>query len=331
MAAGGWKDKLDPRVIYSPGYDIQLLGFNKLHPFDGRKYSRAWQAARQQAGGRLVARTVRPREPIPRELLLAVHPPDYLHLLRSPRYIAQVVELPVLARLPGFLLDRRLLRPMRLGTMGTLMAAREALRGGLAVNLAGGYHHASSEQGEGFCFYADIPVALAALRHGPEAVLGPEARVLILDVDAHQGNGHEHMARNDRGVFIVDLYNREIFPQDMAARRRIDVDRPLAAGTGDQAYLKTLGRALETALASGPFALAFYVAGADVHEADLLGGLNVTADGVRARDRLALTTLLGAGVPVAALGAGGYGVESYRHLAGLVEMAVGMGEGGVEG
>jgi len=326
MAAGGRKHKLDPRVIYSPGYDIHLLGFNRLHPFDGRKYSRAWEAARRQAGATLRARTVRPARPIERERLLAVHPPHYLHQLRSPRYIAQVVELPVLARLPGFLLDRRILRPMRLGTMGTLLAAQHALRGGLALNLAGGYHHASSEQGEGFCFYADIAVALAALRHGPEAVLGPEARVLILDVDAHQGNGNEHLARNDAGVYIVDLYNRDIYPQDLAARRRIDVDQPLRAGTGDQAYLKTLGRALETALRSGPFALAFYVAGADVHEADLLGGLNVSADGLRARDRLALEALLGAGVPVAALGAGGYGRESYRHLAGLVEMVVEMGK-----
>jgi histone deacetylase 11 len=219
---------------------------------------------------------------------------------------------------------------MRLGAMGTLVAARHALTGGLALNLAGGYHHASAEQGEGFCFYADIPIAMAALRHEPEGGLGRGARVLILDLDAHQGNGHELLARNDPDVFIVDLYNRDIYPHDLAARRRIDVDRPLPSGTGDQAYLRVLQKALAAALATGPFALAFYVAGADVHENDLLGGLSLTSDGVRARDRLVLTALREAGVPVAALGAGGYGQESYRLLAGLVELCVRGGAGSAE-
>jgi histone deacetylase 11 len=324
-------DPLDPRVIYSPGYDIYFLGFEQLHPFDGRKYSRAWRAARRSVGPGLEARTLRPPHPIEWERLLRVHSAGYLRELRGPRCVARVVELPVLARLPAFMLDRYILRPMRLGAMGTLLAAQHALRGGLALNLGGGYHHASHDRGEGFCFYADIPAAVAALRaagrredDGPG--LSPEARVLIVDLDAHQGNGHERYFGEDAGVFIVDLYNREIFPQDRDARRRIDVDRPLRAGTDDRVYLATLEQALDLALRSGPFGLAFVVAGADVHEADLLGGLCLTGDGLRTRDRMALRRLRQAGVPAAVVGAGGYGRESYLHLAGLAEMVMEAGE-----
>jgi histone deacetylase 11 len=304
---------VDPRIVYSPGYDIHYFGLERLHPFDGRKFSRAWRCARRLIGPELERRTLRPRRPISREQLLAVHTPDYLARLRSPRYVAQAVEFPILAWLPAFIIERRILHPMRLGTMGTLLAAQAALRGGLAVNLTGGYHHASQEQAEGFCFFADIHVALAALRQAGD--LRPGERVLIVDLDAHQGNGHERLARGDPDLFIVDLYNRDIYPQDFAARRRIDIDRPLPAGTGDAQYLKVLRTLLPRVVASGPFRLAFYIAGTDIYEHDLLGGLNISGDALLTRDRLVLNALLPAGIPCAVLGGGGYGRHSYQQIA----------------
>lgn len=318
----GFAGPVEPRIVYAPGYDLDLLGLERLHPFDGRRATRAWRAARRSLGPALDARTLRPAEPSTPTQLLTVHTAAYLTQLRSARYVAQVLELPALAWLPSFLLDRRLLRPMRLATEGTRLAAEAALRGGLAFNLAGGYHHASRERGAGFCCYADLHVALAALRQAGH--LAATDRVLILDLDAHQGNGHERLAQGDPAIFIVDVYNAAIFPGDREARRRIDLDRPLPPGTEDDAYLRLLRALLPEALAAGPFRLAFYIAGTDIAAADPLGGLAISGDALRTRDRLVLTALLGAGVPVAMLAGGGYGRGSYRHVADSIGYVMGV-------
>ena len=320
---------LDPRIVYTPGYDLTFLGLERLHPFDGRKASRAWRAAQRTLGPTLAQRTLRPARPMAREQLLAVHTPAYLEKLRSPSYVAQVLELPAVARLPAFIIDWRLLRPMRLGAQGTLLAAQAALRGGLAYNLFGGYHHASREQGQGFCCYADLNVALAALRQA--GALAASDRVLILDLDAHQGNGHERLAQADPQIFIADVYNQDIFPGDWEARRRIDLDRPVRAGTGDDDYLRLVRGLLPEVTAAGPFRLAFYIAGTDAAAEDPLGGLGLSGDALRARDRLVLTALLGAGTAVAVLAGGGYGPNSYLHLADSLSYVVASWGGGGRG
>ena len=317
---------VDPRIVYSPGYDLAFLGLERLHPFDGRRASRAWRAARRTLGAALDRRTLRPAQPITQTQLLAVHSPTYLAQLQTPAYVAQVFELPILARLPRFLIDWRLLRPMRLGTQGTLLAAEAALRGGLAYNLFGGYHHASRERGQGFCCYADLHVALAALRQAGQ--LAPSDRVLILDLDAHQGNGHERLAQADPQVFIADVYNRDIFPGDWEARRRIDLDRPVNPGTDDTAYLRLLRGLLPEVVAAGPFRLAFYIAGTDVAVEDPLGGLALSGDALLTRDRLALTALRAAGAAVVVLAGGGYGPQSYLHLADSLSFVVAQGADG---
>jgi len=305
-------------IVYSPAYDLHFLGLEKLHPFEGRKYSRAWREARKTLGEGLERLTHCPPHPIDRESLLAVHTEDYLDKLNSPRYAAQVVELPILASLPKFLIERRILRPMRLAAMGTLLAAREALNGGMAVNLGGGYHHASQDRGEGFCFYADINIALEALRRSGDVVRGQD-RVLIVDLDVHQGNGHERVSMHDRDVYILDMYNRDIYPQDREARRRINCDVPLPSGADDALYLQQLRACLPQALReAGRPKIAFYVAGTDIYEHDLLGGLRVSAQGILERDRLVLNTLTSEGIPWVMLAGGGYSGESYRHIANSV-------------
>jgi histone deacetylase 11 len=311
--------RIQPIIVYSPGYDLHLLGVERLHPFDGRKYSRAYHLALHHLGAALARRTLRPRHPIARAHLLAVHSADYLAAIRSRRTIAQIVELPLLAGLPGFLLDWRLLAPMRLATHGTLLAARQALLTGLAFNLGGGFHHASQEQGEGFCFYADVTIAIAALRQAGKLVLGRD-RVLIVDLDAHQGNGHERLALNDPDLFIFDLYNRDIFPRDHAARRRIDYEVTVPMGADDGLYLGRLNAHLPQALArAGQARLAFYIAGTDIYEHDQLGGLRVSAQGIFERDRYVLETLAEASIPTIVVTGGGYSPDSHRHIARTVE------------
>jgi len=310
---------IDPVVIYSPGYDLHLMGLERLHPFDGRKFSRAWRMAHKSIGNRMRQRTLQPPRPVQREELLTIHTETYLNKLKSPRYVAEVIELPILASLPMVFLDRRILRPMRLAVMGTVMAARAGLKSGVAINLGGGYHHANRERGEGFCFYADINIAIERLRRSGDLVAGRD-RVMIVDLDAHQGNGHERVAASDDDIFIFDMYNRDIYPSDEEARRRIDYDVPLAAGADDTVYLQQLRKHLPAALAAARQpSLAFYIAGTDVYEHDQLGGMSVSPEGILARDRFVFNTLVNAGVAVIMLAGGGYSRESYRHIVSTVE------------
>ncbi|MBM4423897.1 MAG: histone deacetylase [Chloroflexi bacterium] len=306
---------VEPVVVYSPDYDLSLWGIERLHPFDGRKFSRAWRETHRVIGDTLARRTIRPPRPAERHELLAIHTEEYLNKLRSPRYLAQVIELPVLAALPMRLLESRVLKPMRLAVMGTMMAAREALRHGVAVNIAGGYHHASREKGEGFCVYADINIAIETLRRSGELIAGQD-KVLIIDLDAHQGNGHERISAGDPDIFIFDIYNRDIFPQDREARARIDRAVPLSSGADDETYIGQLRRHLPAVIRAASGAkIALYIAGTDIYERDLLGGLCVSPEGIRARDRIVLEALIAAEIPVAMLTGGGYSRESYRHIA----------------
>ncbi len=218
-------------------------------------------------------------------------------------------------RLSRFFLENRLLGAMRLATSGTVLAARTALQCGLAVNLGGGYHHASRDKGEGFCCYADIHVALQCLRREGVLEVGRD-RIMIIDLDAHQGNGHERLSVGDGDIYIFDMYNRAIYPQDYLARKRIDYDLPLPSGVDETIYLQQLKKHLPLALAAANQPrLAFYIAGTDIYEHDQLGGLCVSSEGIQSRDRFVLNTLTAAGVPTVMVTGGGYSRESYGHIA----------------
>src|SRR5690606_27531322 len=142
---------------------------------------------------------VRPRREVTRDELLTIHTPEYLEKLRDRRYVARALEVPQLARLPMWALDRYVLRPMRWATHGTMIAAREALEHGLAINLGGGFHHAKPDLGEGFSIYNDIALAALAVRR--ERLIADDARILAIDLDAHQGNGVSHAMREDSRFF----------------------------------------------------------------------------------------------------------------------------------
>jgi histone deacetylase 11 len=318
-----------PRVVYARHYNIGFPGLQRLHPFDMRKYGRAYAALRRELGGELRRRTLRPTAQATREQLLHVHTPQYLQRLRDSAYVARALEVPPLARVPGWLLDRLVLRPMRWATAGTILAAREAMACGLAINLSGGYHHASPNRGEGFCIYNDIAIAISVLRQ--TGMLATDERVAYVDCDAHQGNGVCHAFANERRVFIYDQYNRAIYPADPAARRRIDCDVPLSPNTIDREYLgaleSNLPRFLDGVARAGPIRFAVYNAGTDIYRDDPLGALSVTAAGVLKRDRFVLCELVERGIPTIMLPSGGYTSESYRLIADSVADALGIWPG----
>lgn len=309
-----------PRVVYSRHYNICFYGLERLHPFDSRKYGRAWKQLRRHFGAALRRFHVRPRHPATREELLLVHSDAYLKQLENSRYVAEALELAPVRFLPSWAIDFHILRPMRWATRGTVVAAQEALRHGLAVNLSGGYHHAKPECGEGFSIYADAGIAVASLRS--EKLISDEARIVYVDTDAHQGNGVCHTFMDDSRVFIFDIFNCRIYPVfDVDARARIDCDVGITSTCTDSEYIRELKTRLPGFLESAcnsPVGLAIYNAGTDVFAGDPLGGLNISSETIRQRDLFVVGELRKRDIPTIMLLSGGYTKESYRLVADSV-------------
>jgi histone deacetylase 11 len=296
-------------LLYSPRYDLTAFGLERLHPFDGRKYRRIRDWLIRQ-GLRKARDFVHP-SPVTSADLLRVHTPEYLASLRQPRVLARILELPVVTRLPGWLVRWRVLQPMRWAAGGTLLACRRAVGRGLAVNLGGGFHHAGPGQGGGFCAYADVPVALAVLR--AEGWIGS---ALVVDTDAHQGNGTADAIRPWPWAHLLDFYQEDLFPWPKAQE---DVGVPLPAGTGGAEYLDAVREQLPVALERFRPDLVVYNAGSDVLASDPLAGLLLTPDGLAERDLLVVSEVRERGVPLAMVLSGGYGPVSWEAHARAIE------------
>jgi len=182
---------------------------------------------------------------------------------------------------------------------GTLEAAAHALEAGLAMNLAGGTHHAFASHGEGFCVLNDVAIAVRALR-----ARGKLRRAAIVDLDVHQGNGTHSIFAGDEEVYTFSMHGRNNYPFRKVAGQ-LDVE--LEDGTGDDEYLGRLVSALPGVLATARADLVCYLAGADPHEGDTLGRLKLTFDGLMRRDAMVLEACRAVGVPVVIVIAGGYG------------------------
>lgn len=306
-----------PKIIYSPNYDMGLLGLERLHPFDTHKYSRAWQLLKSECGDRITDLLISVDREVTYDELRTVHSSGYLESLASSKMIAQVFEVAEAAWVPAKLLDYGFLRPMRWAVRGTLLAAQAAIEQGLAIHLGGGFHHAKPQQGEGFCVYSDVALAIAQLRQSGE--LAPDQRVLYIDLDAHMGNGVCHQFLEDRRVLIYDQYNSQIYPKsDHVARARIDCNVPLAIGCGDDEYLSVLRSRLtdflNTVLPQN-VGLAIYNAGTDPVHDDPLGFLNLSEEALVERDEWVVATLRERRFPTMTLTSGGYTESSHRLIA----------------
>jgi histone deacetylase 11 len=296
-------------LIYSPSYDITAFGLERLHPFDSRKYRRIrdW----------LVRQGLRKRndfimpQPVTPDVLLRVHTAGYLASLRDRRVLARILELPPIYLLPGWLTDWRVLKPMRWATGGTLLACRLALEKGLAINLGGGYHHAGPDKGGGFCAYADVPLALLTLK--AEKRIGT---ALIVDTDAHQGNGTADVIRGWPWAHILDLFEEDIFPWPKVVE---DMAVPLAPGMTGPEYLNVLSERLSQALDAYRPDLLVSNAGSDVLATDPLARLCLTPANLAERDLYVVSAARQRGVPVAMVLSGGYGPVSWEAHARAIE------------
>jgi acetoin utilization deacetylase AcuC-like enzyme len=213
----------------------------------------------------------------------------------------------------GFPWSERMVERARRSVGATIMAARTALLGeqgageGLAANLAGGTHHAYAHKGSGYCVFNDVAVAARLMQAEWHRHFRQLLRVVVIDLDVHQGNGTAAIFRDDPTVFTLSLHGAKNFPFRKEAS---DLDVDLPDGCTDDVYLAALDQALHSLWsrhADGAPGLAFYVAGADPHEHDRLGRLKLTAQGLAQRDATVLTALRERGIPVAISMAGGYG------------------------
>jgi len=230
---------------------------------------------------------------ISRADLLLVHTADYVDRFTSGRLS------PDEERRLGFPWSPALVERSYRAAGGTLEAATFATEHGIAMNLAGGTHHAFPSHGEGFCVFNDTAIAIRALQRDRRI-----RRALVVDLDVHQGNGTHAVFAGDESVFTFSMHGGKNYPFHKVAGC-LDVE--LSDGTGDEAYLELLTRSLPDAIAASRADLVVYLAGADPHESDRLGRLALTFDGLARRDAIVLQQTREVGLPVVVTIAGGYG------------------------
>lgn len=307
--------------VFHPRYDISFFGIEKLHPFDSKKYGKVF--AQIQESCNLVPEQFYTPSLVSDDDLRLVHTQPYLDSLNSSSTVMKITEVPALALLPNIFLRWKLLTPMKYATGGTILGAQLALERGWSINLGGGYHHAKSCEGGGFCVYADIPIAIHKLwqRH-------PALKVLIIDLDAHQGNGHEGIFLEDlrlnKQVFIFDVYNGSIYPHDKKAQKAIRFKYAVKPGIKDEQYLGLLNselpHALETLIEEGNKPdLIIYNAGTDIFEKDPLGHMRITELGIIERDQIVFEHARRHTIPVEMVFSGGYTADTARIISNSIK------------
>ena len=227
--------------------------------------------------------------------LLLVHTADYVR-----RFARGALGDAELRRL-GFPWSPELVERSRRAVGGTVAAARHAVAHGIAMNLAGGTHHAFPDHGEGFCVFNDVAIAIRTLQ-----ATGRIRRAAVIDLDVHQGNGTHAIFADDPDVFTFSMHGGRNYPFHKVAGT---VDVELEDGAGDDVYLDLLATTLPRVLAEAQPDLVFYIAGADPHEGDRLGRLKLSFDGLARRDAYVLERCREVGLPVAITIGGGYGVN----------------------
>ena len=270
--------------------DHFVLPLPEGHTFPMTKYSRLRELV--VADGIIDAGDLRVPEAATRDQLLAVHTARYVDAVFSGTLDAKE------QRRIGFPWSPAMAERARRSVGATIAAARQALVDGVSANLAGGTHHAFADHGEGYCVFNDVAVAARLMQRDQHI-----ERVLVIDLDVHQGNGTAAIFAEDPSVFTLSIHAASNFP---FRKERSDLDVELPDGTGDLAYLDALDTALETAFARAEPQMLFYVAGADPYEGDRLGKLKLTIDGLRERDRRVVQRFVSAGVPCVVTMAGGY-------------------------
>ncbi len=279
------------KAFFCPTFELPLP---EGHAFPMAKYRRLYERVRDHAGRWGV--TLHDPVSASDEALRRVHCPDYIERVRRGTLSPQE------QRRIGFPWSEAMAKRARRTVGGTIAALTSAMtEGGVAVNLAGGTHHAGFDRGGGYCIFND---AVVAARHAQAE--GIASRVLIVDLDVHHGNGTAELVANDDTLFAFSMHDAKNYP---AIKPASDLDVPLPPGTSDARYLDLLAQHLPRAVNAAQPAAVIYLAGADPFEGDRLGQLALTKAGLAERDRYVLSTCARLGLPVAVAMAGGYAPE----------------------
>ena len=285
-------------IVYHPDYVAPLPD---QHRFPMPKFKRLFDMLGQSG----IAKPdwhFQPQMP-DRETLQLVHAPDYVAA-----YCDGTLDAKALRRI-GLPWSEAVVRRTCRAIGGTVKVAKLALKYGLACNTAGGTHHAFPTYGSGFCIFNDIAIATKVLQREQLA-----ERILIVDLDVHQGDGSAVIFQDDPNVFTFSMHCQANFP---GTKQQSSLDVPLPVGMQDEAYLEQLADHLPTLLDEFRPDIVFYDAGVDPHEGDRLGKLALTNTGLYRREMQVLSSCVAAGYPVACVIGGGYASDIdelvYRH------------------
>ncbi|MBF0099671.1 MAG: histone deacetylase [Desulfobacterales bacterium] len=283
-------------IIYHRNYQVYLYGLEGLHLFDTHRYARIYSSLVRQ-------RVVRPNDvfvpnPVSDKDILRIHSDDFLNSLSDPKAIAQYLEAPWIEFFNKQWLENLIL-PFRYATGGTILAAELALTYGLAINMGGGFHHAKPQNGEGFCIFADIPIAIKKLQSD-----GKIQKTLIVDLDVHQGNGTVVCLSDDLESFTFSMHQRHIYP---TPKEISDFDIELDAGTDDTLYMQLLSEHLPRLFNLVSPDMVFYIAGCDTLFDDPLASLALTQEGIIKRDFMVFQECKQRHIPLVITLGGGYG------------------------
>jgi acetoin utilization deacetylase AcuC-like enzyme len=276
-------------LVYHQGYDLNL----GAHVFPSQKFRLIRQ--RLIDDGFAAPEDFVEPDAASDEDLMRVHERGWIERLKTGRLTQDEIlqlEIPY---------SPEMARAFCLAAGGSILAARLALQQGVGYNVGGGFHHAFPDHGEGFCAINDIAVAIRRLQHD-----GKIARAMVVDCDNHHGNGTAAIFAGDPAVFTLSIHQYNNYP---ALKPSSSVDVHLTDGVGDDEYLERLSAAYRFPIHGFHPELLVYVAGADPYCEDQLGGLGLTVEGLKRRDRLVIETALREGTAVAVVLAGGYAVD----------------------
>ena len=299
--------------VYGPEYNVKLYGLEKIHPFDTCKYEKI--AAHLTSIG--VKSFVAPSREVSKEELLEIHTEEYIDSMNKSSSVASLCEMFPLKFVPNYLIQKLILSPMRYQVSGTIIAGEVALEKGCAINLGGGMHHASSNDGGGWCLFSDIPLSIKNLMKK-----GLISKAMVIDLDIHQGNGIERDLKlfKKNSVYMIDAYNHDLYPQDNKAKKSINIDIKVHENTRDNQYMKNVKDAMEKGLDEFDPDIVFYNAGTDILEGDPLnGGVVISPKGVVERDMLVMSTFMNRKIPIVMVLSGGYSKKSVQVISESLE------------
>jgi acetoin utilization deacetylase AcuC-like enzyme len=274
------------KLVYHKGYDLNL----GTHVFPSQKFRLI--AEKLVADGHASSEDfVRPVEASDEDIL-RVHTTDWVHKLKTGTLtLSEEMKLEV----P---FSPELVQAFWLAAGGTIAAAQAAQRDGFGCNLGGGFHHAYPGHGEGFCAIHDVAVGIRRLQHD-----GAIRKAMVIDTDVHHGNGTAAIFSKDQSVFTLSIHQLNNYPAHKPAST---LDLNLEDGVSDQEYLNTLLPAARHALDTFQPEMLFYIGGADPYREDQLGGLDISMEGLKTRDRAVFEEARKRKIPVVTTLAGGY-------------------------